>query len=184
MDEATERFKRAIALHDATYSTDSFFTEIVHIYADELRRPDLVCDLVEKQLPEGVTPAEEATGRKSPKEKLLRDGFFNRRCRQRLTIIEILAATKEAASLAAEIRCETAAILRQRAKSDDITAVELAAIAEISQTDGQNSEAADYYRRALGFNFAQVEWRLALAQCLADEGDLKEAVRRARSACG
>ena len=179
-DEAATRFKRAIALGGSAYSKDSFFSEIVHIYVDELGRPELVRGLVVDQLPEGVAAGEAPAGELSSRDQLFRDRFFKTRCRQWMTIIEILAATEEYACLAAEIRHETAVMLRRRCKAEDVTVDELAALADICRDSGQYAEAVDYYGRALGFNFDQLEWRVALAQCLANLGDVEEADHQAR----
>jgi tetratricopeptide (TPR) repeat protein len=180
LDEAATRFKRAIALEGFAYSKDSFFSQIVHIYVDELGRPELVRGLVTEKPREGVPAEDVPPVELLPKDRLLRDQFFKTRCRQWQTIIEILTATEEDACLAAEIRHETAAMLRRRCQAEDVTVDELAALADICRDSGQYAEAADCYRRALGFNFDQVQWRAALAQCLADLGDAEEADHQAR----
>ena len=174
LEEATTRFRRAVALDDA------FFAEIVHIYVDELNRPELAVGLVEGELPEGVSTANEPAGDESAKDRLLREGFFRTRCRRLLTIIKILSSTEEDACMAAAIRHETVAMLRVRCQAEDVTVEELVAMADISRDAGQYAAAADYYRRALGFNFDQVDWRCSLAQSLADLGDWEEADHQAR----
>jgi O-antigen ligase len=99
----------------------------------------------------------------------------------RLDQLATLAAARDSAQLAAELRRDAEAALRRRATSDDVAAVELAALAALDAERGHHASAAALYGRALALDFGQTDWRFARAQSLVALGDDQQALRELRT---
>ena len=56
----------------------------------------------------------------------------------------------------------------------------MAETARICRRNGDHESAIAYYRRALGGDYGQVDWRLAYARTLADEGQPDQAMHEAK----
>jgi O-antigen ligase/tetratricopeptide (TPR) repeat protein len=70
--------------------------------------------------------------------------------------------------------------LRKQAAAADATPPELAAHAAIEARDGRHDAAIALYRRALGADYKQVQWRMALARSLVAKGRPEEALHEAQ----
>jgi Flp pilus assembly protein TadD len=62
----------------------------------------------------------------------------------------------------------------------DVKAGELASVAQIDLNRGDLASAIELYRRALGQDYPNIEWRLDLARALAKSGKLDEALHEVR----
>jgi tetratricopeptide (TPR) repeat protein len=127
-----------------------YFDEVAELYIAELKRPDLA-------------------------RALANDDY------QRLAhLARLLAREKDGAELANELQAEAEASLRRRALAADVRANELAALAQIELNRGESASGIELYRRALGQDYPQIDWRLALAGALAETGKLDEALHEVR----
>lgn len=70
--------------------------------------------------------------------------------------------------------------LTQAASDSSASPADLASLASIRAEQKQFPEAADLYRNALSKEYANVAWRLKLARCLADAGNVDEAIHQAQ----
>ncbi|MGA2034076.1 MAG: O-antigen ligase family protein [Thermoguttaceae bacterium] len=175
LEDATTRFKRAVELNG------SYYPEIMHVYSDELNRPDLARNLARDELAgdkltgeEEQLAGDEASIAKRAEAKLVRN-----KCGRLLALATMLSASEMNASLAEDIRQEIAAMLREQAESGYVAADELATLADITREHTDYAGAADYYRRAVALNYSRVDWRLALAKILAHMGETEEAAHQA-----
>jgi len=83
------------------------------------------------------------------------------------------------ADLAREARAAGIRKLADRCKRPEVSAPELAALAGIYRDDKNFEPAIELYRRALGLDYGQVDWRMSLARLLADTGRPGDALREA-----
>jgi hypothetical protein len=90
------------------------------------------------------------------------------------------AAVPRYAARVEKVRALAEQTLREAAASDGATAGEIAAVAALDAQAGALDEAVHGYRRALGRDYAQIGWRLRLAQLLVELERYDEAVREAR----
>jgi tetratricopeptide (TPR) repeat protein len=65
-------------------------------------------------------------------------------------------------------------------ETDAATAAEFARLAAIEAAQGHAAAAAELYLRALNRDYNQIEWRLARAQALIDQGQNAQAFREAK----
>jgi O-antigen ligase len=94
-------------------------------------------------------------------------------------LAELAATSHDHQVLADEFRRAAESALRRRAATDDVTAAELALLASYELRDGDRAAAIPLYGRALGLDYNKIEWRLALAQALADSGEYDKALHQA-----
>jgi O-antigen ligase/tetratricopeptide (TPR) repeat protein len=137
-------------LNRAVQLNPGLYSEVMDIYVVKLGRPELARDLAA-------------------------DSY------DRLQQLAKLCETQpQFASLAHEIRAQAESLLRGRIEAETASAVELATVARIDFGSGSYESAISLYRKALGKDYRQVEWRLQLARCLAKLGDTEAAAHELR----
>jgi predicted Zn-dependent protease len=141
LDEAQRLLARAVELQPA------HFSEVIDIYLQELKRPDLARALAG--------------------DDYVRLDQLARAC----------AANPDYAELAKEIRSAAIASLRRRASAADVAAWELVALAQVEAEQKRLDQAIQLYRQAVNRDYGQVEWRLELAKALAASNQYQEASR-------
>jgi O-antigen ligase len=77
-------------------------------------------------------------------------------------------------------RARLVALLQAKCNQPDAPATSLACLAELCRQQNDNQTAIRFYYRALAADHGQIQWRLALAELLAEIGQLPEAIRQAR----
>jgi len=82
---------------------------------------------------------------------------------------------------AAHARSGALRLLKRKCDAPDADAEVLAAMAGLCRRNGDHPAALAYLRRALARDGARVEWRLEMALCLAENGQVKAAGREARA---
>jgi tetratricopeptide (TPR) repeat protein len=80
------------------------------------------------------------------------------------------------------LRAAAEASLRERVADNTADSNELVSLARIERERGDSSAAVDLYRKALSGQYHQVEWRLELANLLAQTGELDQAIHEVRIA--
>jgi len=82
--------------------------------------------------------------------------------------------------LAVAARDEARRLLRAEASADNASAGALASLGETLAKEGNHAEAIGYLRRAVALDYAEVRWRVQLAESLAAAGELEAALHEAR----
>jgi uncharacterized membrane protein len=95
-------------------------------------------------------------------------------------LVERLKQSAAHADVAATARAEAVALMKQQAEDEGAPPWVLASAAQMMAEENDLTAAANYYRRALAFDYGRASWHLALAQVLARAGDAAEATREAR----
>ena len=95
-------------------------------------------------------------------------------------LARLLPVNDQNAKLAQELRTASEASLRRRILAADVSASELASLAQIDLNLGDSASAIDLYRRALAKDYLQVGWRLNLARALAKAGQQDAALHEVR----
>jgi tetratricopeptide (TPR) repeat protein len=126
------------------------FSEAISVCINHLDRPDLA-----------VTLASENTGRLN-------------------YVAKVLFEIERHEELAEKARAQVVELLRKRCSQPDAPASAFASMASIYRRQGDNTAAIEHYRRALALDYAQVDWRFALATLLADTNATGEAIHEAR----
>jgi O-antigen ligase/tetratricopeptide (TPR) repeat protein len=127
-----------------------YFGEVANLYITELKLPDVARTLA---------------------------GDDYRRLNE---LARLLPVNGENSKLAKELRTDAEANLRQRILAQDVKAGELASLAQIDLNRGDLPSAIELYRRALGQDYPNIDWRLDLARALAKSGKLDEALHEVR----
>jgi O-antigen ligase/tetratricopeptide (TPR) repeat protein len=127
-----------------------YFDEVANLYISELKLPALARELA---------------------------GNDYRRLNE---LAQLMSVNDQHAKLAAELRTAAEASLRQRVLAPEVSASELASLAQIDLNRGDSTSAIDLYRRALGKDYPQVDWRINLARALAKTGQHDEALHEVR----
>jgi tetratricopeptide (TPR) repeat protein len=127
-----------------------YFEEIAALYIAELKRPELACDLA--------------------------DDDYSRLSQ----VARILATDDQSNALVQSVRNKAEASLRRRVISTNATAVEIATLGRVEFDAGNFDSAIKLYQRALGQDYPNIEWRLALARALAKVGNLDDALHEVR----
>ncbi len=91
-----------------------------------------------------------------------------------------LTTSGKHADIAERARARQLELIRLSAASANATSSDLAQMAGLLCDDRDYAAAAAYYRRALAGDYANVGWRLGLAQALAQSGEVAQAMREAR----
>jgi tetratricopeptide (TPR) repeat protein len=128
----------------------AYFKEAIKIYLLNVERPDLA-------------------------QKLAGDDHGRLR-----ELAEFCAQHPSYAELAKELKSQSHDSLRRHAQTDAVRPSELAALAHADRQNGNLDASIELYRRALAQDYNRVEWRLALAQALADDGQVNEAIHEAK----
>jgi tetratricopeptide (TPR) repeat protein len=95
-------------------------------------------------------------------------------------VAAVLEQLGQRPDLVVRARDQAAETIRARCAEADAPAPMLAFLADISRRKGEYDAAAEYYRRALAANYDKVAWRMNLAECLARQGDVDDAIHEAR----
>lgn len=127
-----------------------FFQSVVNIYVNHAGRPDLA-----------VAIAGDNSGRLS-------------------YVANTLADMEEHEDIAEKARARVIELLKQKCSDPDAPASALASLANFYRREKNNQAAIELYRRALVLDYAQVQWRFALAGLLRDTGKIPEAILEAR----
>ncbi len=142
--EATALMNRAVELQP------SYFSEVIGIYLDELKRLDL---------------AEALAGQDYQRMQ---------------TLAAACDASTEFAPDAPRISANAVQVLRDRVTRLQAPATELADLARIDFAAGNFDSAIGLYRQALSFVYKQIDWRLNLARALIQAQRPEEALREVR----
>jgi tetratricopeptide (TPR) repeat protein len=81
---------------------------------------------------------------------------------------------------AAEVDKRLLDMLEQRCSDEDAAAYWHAMLAEMRQRQGDLPRAVESFRKALALDYGHIQWRLRLAQLLADQGLVDEAIHEAQ----
>jgi hypothetical protein len=82
--------------------------------------------------------------------------------------------------LAANARLAAAHVLEEQAAKPNASAETLVKMAQRCAAEGNAAAVARYYRRAIALDYARVDWHVALAHALADQGLVDDAMSEAR----
>ena len=77
-------------------------------------------------------------------------------------------------------KSKVAKLLEEKTLEPGVTAGTLASLAAIYRRQGLTRQAIETYRRALGMDYGNVNWRLALARLLAEDSDIPQAIHEAK----
>jgi tetratricopeptide (TPR) repeat protein len=144
LEEAQWLLARAVDLQPR------YFEQVVAIYLEEARRPDLARSL-----------AGDDYGRLAQ-------------------LAEASAAIPQYAELSSEFQEAATAALRRGAANATATSAELVALARIEGADGNTPAAIGHYRAALNQDYRRVDWRLELARILDATGEIEKAIDEVR----
>ncbi|MBN1507145.1 MAG: O-antigen ligase family protein [Sedimentisphaerales bacterium] len=97
----------------------------------------------------------------------------------RLNVLVSVLSTSGGSESADEVRNRIAVLLEQKCQDPAAPDWAFAWLASVCQKSGKVAEAIKHYREALAQNCGEVDWRFALAQLLADTGDVREAIQEA-----
>jgi tetratricopeptide (TPR) repeat protein len=92
---------------------------------------------------------------------------------------DILRDARDYPELLREVRSNLVRLLEQDCRREGSPAWKFARLAQEYREDGRRDEAICMYRQALALNYGDVDWRLALAQLLAEAGALEQAAHEA-----
>ncbi len=127
-----------------------FFDDAADIYISLLNRPDLAVDLAGDQV-------------------------------WRLThVANHLYEYDIHSALTDTTRIKILGLLEQKCSQSDVTAGTLASLAGIYRRQGQSYKAIEHYQRALILDYGNISWRLALANLLAQDGSVADAIHEAK----
>ncbi len=100
----------------------------------------------------------------------------------RLVCLErILESSGDHSELLAEVRRDLLKLLEQETREPGAPAWEFAWLGQRYRADGQVDRAIQMYQRALAADYSQVTWRFLLAELLAKEGQVPQAVAELRT---
>jgi hypothetical protein len=150
LDAAENRWDECVAKF-RRYTSMTGFGPVLNTLLNEAGRPDLAFDI-----------AKGDRGRSEQLAAALRDGW------------------DQFAELASQVEVEADRLLTSEAESIDAKADVLAIAARKAEDRRDPAAAEKYYRRALQQEYGRVEWRFALANCLAGTGNVKGAAEQAR----
>jgi tetratricopeptide (TPR) repeat protein len=136
-----------VKMRSAVRLSPGTFDDVVNLYLGQVERPDLAVEV-----------AGADAGRL-------------------MKVAEALQARPQLAEQARQVKARAIAKLRERTAQADASATTLAQMADVLRKDGDQPAAIDFYRRALALDYGQVNWRLELAQALAQSGDAKQAIK-------
>ena len=128
----------------------SLFTDVADIYVNQLNRPDLA-----------LTIAGDNTGRLSH-------------------VANTLSSIEEHNELAERTRAQITELLKVKCEQPDAPAWVFASLGGIYMKQEADTDAIEYYRRALDLDYGQVRWRFNLAKLLAEQEQVDEAIHEAR----
>jgi tetratricopeptide (TPR) repeat protein len=126
------------------------FEDVGAVYINQLNRPDLA-----------LTIAGDDIGRLS-------------------RVANALSGLEEHTELTEQVRIQVTGLLKLKCQQPDAPVGSLASLANIYRRENDNEMAIEYYRRALGLDYGQVNWRFQLAKLLAKTDQLPEAIHEAR----
>lgn len=92
---------------------------------------------------------------------------------------KILGDRPDHPELLSEVRADVVRLLERDCQRTGTPAWEFAQLAQEYRQDGRRDEAIRMYRQALALNYSDMDWRLALAELLAEAGALEEAAHEA-----
>src|SRR5205814_3589135 len=84
------------------------------------------------------------------------------------------------AKVVAAARARSFEMLKDQAARADASPAAMAMMAQEMFSEKNFPAAADYYRRALASDYANVPWRMGLAQALAESGEVPQALHEAK----
>jgi tetratricopeptide (TPR) repeat protein len=96
-----------------------------------------------------------------------------------IELAETLETNGSAPDVARQARARSSDLVRAAAEAPDASADSLASRADMLARQGELAAAVDFYRRALARDYANVGWRMGLAQVLVKTGKIEEAKREA-----
>jgi hypothetical protein len=97
------------------------------------------------------------------------------------SLAQMLEADPAQQELAERCKRRATKMLLAAAEEPDASPEMLAGVADLYRTRGEDRKAIEMYERALARRYAQVDWRLHLAELLAKAGDAEGALREART---
>jgi tetratricopeptide (TPR) repeat protein len=95
-------------------------------------------------------------------------------------VANALADMQEHRDIVQKAQARVVELLKERCSGPDAPASALASLAHIYAKENDNEAAIEHYRRALALDYGQVQWRLALANLLAQTNKISEAIHEAR----
>ena len=98
----------------------------------------------------------------------------------RLRILAAALARYDQGDAAAALANRATDLERDAAAREGASASQIASLAAAHASTGDHEAAIAQYRRALALNYGQVDWRLALAQLLAETDQLDDAIKECR----
>ncbi len=129
---------------------EKFFQSVINVYIHNLNRPDLAVDMAG-------------------------DNIY------KLSLVaNALADMEEHKEVFEKAQARTKELLKARCACSDASADAFASLAKICRRGNDIESAIENYRRALTLDYSRVYWRYTLAQLLAAEDKVSEAIREAR----
>ncbi|MEJ2705830.1 MAG: tetratricopeptide repeat protein, partial [Sedimentisphaerales bacterium] len=129
---------------------DEFFQSVVAVYINNLNRPDLAIDMAGDNI-------------------------------SKLTFVaNTLADMEEHKEVFEKAQGRAIELLKAKCAGSDVSADAFASLANICRRRNDIESAIQNYRRALNLDYGQVYWRYTLAQLLAAEDKVAEAIHEAR----
>ncbi len=91
-------------------------------------------------------------------------------------MVQILESVGGESERVAQVKEKVITLLRERCQEPDSPPRALVSLAELYRSVGRVTEAIQSYRDALRQNYSEVDWRLSLAQLLAETGQIEQAI--------